>query len=495
MLRRKLLAILFICILLPVLVVLFESVTAVMSQKKTTTDIAGRYVQSLAEYAADRWNEGGPAQISTFLSLAADYGYETLLSESHNPGTHDKFIPGMVAYVTRRGDLISCSKNAGILADIFSSVMSNTRSRGMGSRMTSKGNIAGSFSMGDNQVSYVAHISPTRDPRVYAIAAVTMLSWMGRNDFNIMKLAIAGTSGMVICLIALFLLRGSVIIPLQSLASQVNTLKWGKETPLPDEQGAFGKLRVDEITSLKNAITDLARRMIEHGTLERRYVGDIIKAQEDERSRIAQDIHDGPIQVASALVQRIQILNITLPGLPEDTARQLATAENVASDLVDDLRGVCDSLVPPWVSLGIVSCIEEAARRFERQYSLTVSANIEQDIDVSEEAALAILRIFQEAVSNAVRHGGADEISVELSRRGDGGEIEFKISDNGLGFTPDAKSADALVQEGKRGLAGMRRRAELLRGEFNIWSELGKGATIIVRIVGREKDVFTDGEF
>jgi len=189
------------------------------------------------------------------------------------------------------------------------------------------------------------------------------------------------------------------------------------------------------------------------------------------------------------------MLNITSPGLPEEAAHQLATAENVANDLVDDLRGVCDSLVPPWVSLGLVSCVEEAARRFERQYPITVNINVEQDIDASQEATLAIFRIFQEAVSNAVRHGGANEIRVELSGYGEDGEIEFKISDNGLGFTPIPKSAEALVQEGKRGLAGMKRRVELLKGEFDLWSESGHGTTITVRIVGGEKDAFTNGEF
>ncbi|MDR3075951.1 MAG: sensor histidine kinase [Synergistaceae bacterium] len=481
MLRRKLLAILFICILLPVLVVLFESASTVMSQKKSTTDIAGRYAQNLANYASDRWNDAGATEITTFLSLVADNGYESLLSDGYSPKARDKFIPGMVAYVTRRGDLISNSKNAAVLASIFSSSMANTQGQA-----PDNGNIVGSFMMGDNHVSYVAHISSTRDPRVFAIAAVTMLSWMGRNDFNIMKLAFAGTLGMAISLIGLFLLRGSVITPLQALSSQVNTLKWGTEAPSPDSGGISGRFRVDEISSLKTAITGLAHRMIEKDALEKRYVGDIIKAQEDERRRIAQDIHDGPIQVVSALIQRIQMLNITSPRLPEDAARQLATAEDVACDLVEDLRGVCDSLLPPWVSLGIVSCIEEAASRFERQHSITVNTSVDQELDLPQEATLAIFRIFQEAVSNAVRHGGASVVNVEALKRDDG--IEFKISDNGAGFEPDGKTADELVQEGKRGLSGMRRRVEMLGGKFDLWSEPGKGTTITVRMIGGSDD-------
>jgi signal transduction histidine kinase len=476
-LRRKLLAILFICILLPVLVVLFQSVTTVLSQKKSTTDIAGRYVQSLADYAADRWNDSGSAQISTFLSLVADYGYEMILSEGLNHKARDKFIPGMVAYVTRRGDLISSSKNAGILASIFSGTMAKTSGLA-----ADNGNIVGNFKMGDNHVAYVAHISTTKDPRVYAIAAVTMLSWMGRNDFNMMKLALAGTLGMAISLIGLFLLRGSVIVPLKSLSSQVNTLKWGNEAPSADSGGIVSMMQVEEISSLKKAITDLAYRMIDKDALEKRYVGDIIKAQEDERGRIAQDIHDGPIQVISALIQRIQILNITSPELPGDVARQLATAEDVAQDLVDDLRSICDSLVPPWVSLGIASCIEEAARRFERQHSITVNTNVDQELDVPQEKTLAVFRIFQEAVSNAARHGGADEVNVEAVKCEDGKTVEFKISDNGKGFKPDAETANLLAQEGRRGLAGMKRRVELLGGAFDLWSEPGMGTTITVRI-------------
>jgi signal transduction histidine kinase len=369
----------------------------------------------------------------------------------------------MVAYITRKGELISFSQNAAILADIFSSSMKNTAGHA-----ADGGNIAGSFTLGGKHVTYVARISGTDNPRVFAVAAVTMLSWMGRNDFNMMKLAFAGILGMLICLIGLFLLRGSVIIPLQALASQVDTLKWGLETPPPDSEGGFVKMQVEEISSLKGAITDLAYRMIDKDSLEKRYVGDIIKAQEDERGRIAQDIHDGPIQVVSALIQRIQILNLTSKDLPEDAVSQLSTAEDVAQDLVEDLRDICDSLVPPWISLGIVSCLEEAANRFERTHSIRVNTNVDPDLDIPQEKTLALFRIFQEAVSNAVRHGNATIVNVDAIPGEETGDIEFTVLDNGVGFQPDAEMIGNLVQEGRRGLTGMKRRVELLGGEFDL---------------------------
>jgi signal transduction histidine kinase len=494
-LRRKLLTILFICTLLPVLVILFESATTIFSQKKSTTEIAGQYVESLANYAADRWNEGNSDRINAFLSIVADQGYDRLISTGRSDlfapnrrqrfriNMKDKFVPGLVAYVTADGKLISCSQNATILTKIYERAIIETSIED--TDYEGDGRIVGSLRTGEEYVTYVASMAPTNDPRVYAVAAVTMLSWMGRNDFNMMKLAFAGILGMLICLVALFLLRRSVITPLQALSAQVNTLKWGKEVPVPIHDGFtrnIGRLQVEEISSLRYAIFDLARRMIEKDELEKRYLGDIIKAQELERSRIARDIHDGPIQVVSALIQRIQIANITSEGLPDATKEGLATAESIAGNLVEDLRDICDSLVPPWVSLGIVSCMEEAASRFERQHSIVIITNVDQTLEISQEATLALFRIFQEAVSNAVRHGGATEVTVDVRRDPGGRSVEFVVSDNGAGFNPNDKIMGDLVRDGKRGLNGMRQRVELLGGEYELWSEPGNGARITIRI-------------
>ena len=76
MFRRKLLTILFVCILLPVVITLVESASTMLSQKRAMTEIAGRYVRSLSEYASARWQEGNAERIAAFLSLIADRGYD-----------------------------------------------------------------------------------------------------------------------------------------------------------------------------------------------------------------------------------------------------------------------------------------------------------------------------------------------------------------------------------------------------------------------------------
>lgn len=492
MLKRKLLTLLFICTLLPVLVTLFQSSYALVAQKKTTTDISGRYVRNLAAYAALCWNEGNPDRIGTFLSLVADQGYDLLIAPGdidpaklgkdvrHKISMRGKFVPGMVAYVTADGKLVSASQNASVLQNVFDKAVNKASGVAIGE----EGHIWGAFRAGNEDVSYVAYISRTKDPRVYAVAAVTMLSWMGKNDFDMMRLAIAGTLGMLACLVALFLLRGSVILPLQSLASLVGSLRWGHERA-PETPDTPTDIHVEEITSLRNAVSDLAERMIEKNELETRYVGDIIKAQEAERKRIAQDIHDGPIQVVSALIQRMQIVGITTENLSRETRHQLQATEDIASDLVEDLRDICDSLLPPWVSLGLPSCLEESAHRFSRQHDLQIHTTVDPTIEVGQDATLALYRIFQEAVSNAARHGKASEVDLEAAFT-ETGEVCITIADNGVGFTPHPEMNSELMKDGKRGLNGMRQRIELLGGTYCVHSAPGEGTKIVVCLPLRE---------
>ena len=464
----------------------------IVSQKRLTMDSSGRYVRNLAIYAADRWDEGVPDRVSTFLSLVADQGYDMLISIEGARGRETamearqkismrgKFVPGLVAYVTQDGQLVSHSQNAAILLNIFNKVLEETDGRAAGG----DGHIVGSLNTGEKGVTYVAYIAPTSDPRIYAVAAVTMLSWMGRNDIDMIRLASAGILGMLVSLVGLFLLHRSVIKPLQALSSEVDSLEWGKE--MPDKNGArqIGDMQVEEISSLDAAVGDLARRMIEKEELEERYVGDIIKAQETERGRIAQDIHDGPIQVLSALIQRIQIASISPAGLPTDARKQLSTAEEIAQDLVEDLRDICDSLVPPWVSLGLASCMEESARRFERQYEIDVHTHIDQSIELPQEVTLVLFRIFQEAVSNAVRHGHARTIELAIARAADetGEEVTFFIADDGDGFEFGGEMLEGMLREGKRGLTGMKQRVSLLGGTLKLESEPGSGTRIIITL-------------
>jgi signal transduction histidine kinase len=125
--------------------------------------------------------------------------------------------------------------------------------------------------------------------------------------------------------------------------------------------------------------------------------------------------------------------------------------------------------------------MEESASRFERQHSIRINLNIDQTLEIPLAQTLAIFRIFQEAVSNSVRHGKATEVDVEVKRAGPDA-LKFTVRDNGKGFDPGGGMMETLLMEGKRGLNGMKQRTELLGGEFELISAPGKGAAITITI-------------
>jgi signal transduction histidine kinase len=253
----------------------------------------------------------------------------------------------------------------------------------------------------------------------------------------------------------------------------------------------FG-LQVEEVASLRNAIIELAQKAVEKTELEKRYVSDIVKAQENERNRLAREIHDGPVQIVAALIQRIQ-----MAALSEGRERgaQLVLAEEAAEHAVEDLRGICDSLVPPWVSLGPVRCLEETASQLARQHDVVIEADIDLPVELPQDKTLALFRIFQEGVSNAVRHGHATHIKLDVSLSASPDvtgkeccELLFMLHDNGAGFDLRAIGTEELYASGRRGIVGMRQRVESFGGNFSIVSAPGKGTTIEVRLGMEENE-------
>jgi signal transduction histidine kinase len=504
---RKLLNILFVLIVVPVVLLLARSLSIAATQQRIVLEITGRYVRQLAQHGAERFDRQASGEergerVRDFLDLLQDRGYERLLrqmerdsaereaAERHEiAGRHErherksenrsdgKFIPGMLAYVRKDGTLVAGSDGAEILPELWRQGELQTL-------------IVDSMTLENGrEVSYGLCAWPTRDPQIAAVAAVTMFTWTGGNGFVIRRFVNETIWMAFFCLGVLFLLRKTLIRPLRALSSGLRTFRWGQEVPETDAKavgGTFLGLEVGEIASLREAIAELAEKAVEKTELEKRYVGDIVKAQEEERNRLAREIHDGPIQVVAALMQRIQMASLALDagdGRAEaggsEVRSQLSVAEETARSAVEDLREVCDSLVPPWVSLGLARCMEEAAARLARQHGVTVEVDVDLKDELSQEKTLALFRIFQEGVSNAVRHGRASAIKLSVAQ--DAASVLFSLRDNGSGFDFGALDAEALFTSGRRGLAGMRQRVDSLGGTLEIASSPGGGTSVEVR--------------
>ncbi len=222
-----------------------------------------------------------------------------------------------------------------------------------------------------------------------------------------------------------------------------------------------------------------AQAAVERDNLRNRYVRDVVQAQERERVDMAREIHDGPLQDITALVQQLHMT--LLDGENGDTSR-IKLTETIAKSVVRELRALCDELAPPWMDLGLVEALTELAERLSQVYDIQVSADFdfdddEREIEIENEKSLSLLRIVQEAVSNAVRHGEATEVHIQLSKDDDK-NITLEITDNGKGFDAEKINHETLRIEGHRGLASMTERMSLMGGNFKIKSRPGQGTEI-----------------
>ena len=273
--------------------------------------------------------------------------------------------------------------------------------------------------------------------------------------------------------VAIKLLWSKLVTPLKSLVAEIDNMTLGKDVPEKLEQGT-----IREIESVHNALVRYAQAAVERDNLRNRYVRDIVQAQEQERMDMAREIHDGPLQDVTALLQQLHMVQDD-----ENNNTRIKRTEIIAKSVVRELRSLCDELAPPWMDLGLAEALTELAERLSQVYDIQVSADFDdgtREVDVENEKILSLLRIIQEAVSNAVRHGQADEVHIQLKKNEDDENIlALEISDNGSGFDAKNINHETLRVEGHRGLASMTERMSLMGGKLKINSSPDDGTTII----------------
>lgn len=200
------------------------------------------------------------------------------------------------------------------------------------------------------------------------------------------------------------------------------------------------------------------------------------EAREEERKRIAREVHDELGQILTGLQLNVTMLADLCPGdaapLPElkqDTLNLTAQALSVARNVVAQLR-------PAALDMGIVVALEWLADNFASNTGIPCTAHIENSaLQLDESRAIALLRIVQESLTNVARHAQAKQVDISLDK-GANDYFVLKISDNGVGFDSSAKKPASF------GLLGIRERAFLLGGTASIDSRPGKGTRIEVRV-------------
>ena len=203
-----------------------------------------------------------------------------------------------------------------------------------------------------------------------------------------------------------------------------------------------------------------------------------------ERNRIAREIHDG---IGHSLVNCILTLELCERLVGKDPNEACKIIEREKADLraaLDDMRDFVHHLRPAEIETeAFVPLIKRYLTRFGERTGLSARLDLTgEEPDLPPSSRLVLLRILQEALTNAAKHSEASEIALEMTRTGDGG-VHCVITDNGLGFDEEAVLRDASSRQGF-GLRTMIDRASSVGGDAQIESEPGEGTRISVYLPG-----------
>jgi len=215
----------------------------------------------------------------------------------------------------------------------------------------------------------------------------------------------------------------------------------------------------------------------------------IILAQEDERKRIAREIHDGPAQSLANLVLRAEIAERMLGTKDLEAIRsELNDLKNQVRQGLEELRKIIFNLRPMALDdLGLVPTLRKFVQDFEERTKIRAvfeTTGKEQRLPSAMEAA--IYRLVQEAFNNALKHAEPTYIMMELVFLQN--KIQLTITDNGKGFNVEQAESRAKIHS-QFGLIGMRERVQLLQGEMDIRSNPGQGTKIQITVPIEAKTV------
>ena len=217
------------------------------------------------------------------------------------------------------------------------------------------------------------------------------------------------------------------------------------------------------------------RRLV---ALHRSYLQRLVKAHEEERSRIAREVHDDAVQRLVVVGRELDLYRDADPHLAPMKRHQLAGIHGEVADLADALRQLAHGLHPAALEhAGLNLALTQLAEETWRLHQVHVELHLpEGELALDPGARLALFRIAQEALSNVVRHARTDSAAVAL--RQTNGYVELLVQDAGSGFNPEATRRSGI------GLVGIEERAHLAGGTARIESLPGKGTRVIARITG-----------
>ncbi|HEY5995614.1 MAG TPA: sensor histidine kinase [Candidatus Deferrimicrobiaceae bacterium] len=273
-------------------------------------------------------------------------------------------------------------------------------------------------------------------------------------------------------------LRRVVIHPLEALEKSVDIVSRGNfhiSIPIESEDevgrlGASFNRMVSQVDRLYGTVRKSEEQLLRHTEWQQRTL-------EDERTRIAREIHDELSQQLTAMRFDLHWVGRRLLPGQDEVAGKIRSLIGTVDDTHEVVERIIRELRPQILDdLGLVPAIEWLARDFEERTGIPVDfAAFPEEISPPPDQATALFRIAQEALTNVARHAGAGEVRIRI--RGREGALALSIRDDGRGFDPGR-----VAREGSHGLIGLRERVRLAGGLVKIRSRPGAGTRLTVLV-------------
>lgn len=266
-----------------------------------------------------------------------------------------------------------------------------------------------------------------------------------------------------------------VTAPIQKLSNSTRLLASAEVIIPPD------KSRIQEIDELRAAFTSMAKQISSYRNGLRHYVDGITRSQEEERSRIARELHDETVQNMLAVYRRMELMSAS--ETDPQKQQQLGNLQEMVEQTLQGVRFISQDLRPFILDdLGFVPAVQMLVRKAHEGQGAVPHVNLRVEGDVlpiSSGVELALYRIVQEALNNVRRHARATSVQVAVQYQP--ATIHLTIEDDGIGFAVPS-SLTELAQAGHFGLMGMQERVWAFGGTLQVESHADLGTAITVSI-------------
>lgn len=272
----------------------------------------------------------------------------------------------------------------------------------------------------------------------------------------------------------------AVTDPIQNLVIQTRQVTAG------DYDAQVMLSRIKEIRELGMAFNEMVGQIRKYRAGVRQYVADITQSQEEERKRIARELHDDTVQSLIAIGQRIELIKGTLDD-PIEARTRLNELRTMVTGAIASVRQFSRDLRPLALEdLGLVAAMQYLVNQLAQSEGIDVDFTVEGTPDgLPADMEVAIYRILQEALNNVKKHADATEVTVlaQFSNK----HIVLTVEDNGRGFIVPASITD-FATSGSFGVMGLQERAQLFGGNIEVESQPDEG-TLVRLVMPRKSDL------